>query len=565
MGNDVKISVQTESSPQAGKAAGSVEYKKEPGVESAFASALAGRRSSGEKASKNEDSKKRHAPTMHEASAGSGSPDVAPKATDFGGDAREACGWHGHQPTSQVRESDKGNEVNLFQPTAGLTGVSLTGGGGPSTTCDATGNAGSELSGAGDASPLSSLYVAPCVPSTYVLAGNDSTDQKVSKLDSSSATRNYSDDGATQSKLRTDIGDTSKVSKPESQNEGASATELSSRSGSESAFGIDKETKAAAIESGHGTSSGDGETAKTTGRETANAASIQAATQASLQTGLSITGSASLQGEAAVGGSGSNPSSGLAVKELAGGQGTSGGRGKGGAVDSRASGAASEGKVGAAGASKSIVPVRLPEGAMQADSGLNAGDGAPKASPAAQMGQSAFASAWGQSDHGGDLSQTGGRGAATPIAAASPEAQPMPAASSAQLIQSLQHSEMRVGMHSAEFGDISISTSLSRQALSAQISTDHGELGRALAIHMPAMEERLSNAYGVQARVEVRDGNKDNGSSYNNSGQQPNDDRQSRSGRSSSPEVLRVERTSVPSSFITSDAPVRNARLDIRI
>jgi hypothetical protein len=71
----------------------------------------------------------------------------------------------------------------------------------------------------------------------------------------------------------------------------------------------------------------------------------------------------------------------------------------------------------------------------------------------------------------------------------------------------MHSSEMRLGMNSAEFGAISISTSISHQVLSASISLGHAELSRALAQQMPAMQEKLSSTYGVQARVEMRDAN----------------------------------------------------------
>ena len=66
--------------------------------------------------------------------------------------------------------------------------------------------------------------------------------------------------------------------------------------------------------------------------------------------------------------------------------------------------------------------------------------------------------------------------------------------------------EMRVGMRSEEFGSISIQTSVSPGNVVAQIALDHGALGRALAAHLPAMEEKLGNTLGVTARVELRDG-----------------------------------------------------------
>ena len=64
---------------------------------------------------------------------------------------------------------------------------------------------------------------------------------------------------------------------------------------------------------------------------------------------------------------------------------------------------------------------------------------------------------------------------------------------------------MRVGMHSAEFGSISIATSVTPGGLAAQISLDHGELGRALAAHLPGMEEKLGSTLGLSAKVEIRD------------------------------------------------------------
>ncbi len=80
-----------------------------------------------------------------------------------------------------------------------------------------------------------------------------------------------------------------------------------------------------------------------------------------------------------------------------------------------------------------------------------------------------------------------------------------PALSSAQLVRSMHGSEMKIGMHSQEFGAISVNTSLTRQTLAAQISFDHPELGRVMAAHIPAIEAKLGNAYGLQTRVEVRD------------------------------------------------------------
>jgi hypothetical protein len=73
----------------------------------------------------------------------------------------------------------------------------------------------------------------------------------------------------------------------------------------------------------------------------------------------------------------------------------------------------------------------------------------------------------------------------------------------ARLIQNMSETEMHVGMHSAEFGEISIRTSVSQQQMIAQISVDHGDLGRAISAHIPAMQEKLGGETGLRALVEV--------------------------------------------------------------
>lgn len=140
--------------------------------------------------------------------------------------------------------------------------------------------------------------------------------------------------------------------------------------------------------------------------------------------------------------------------------------------------------------------------------------------------------------------------------------------SSAQLIQSMRSSEMKLGMQSAEFGNISINTSLNHQALSAQISFDHLELGKALAVHLPAIEEKLGSAYGVQAKVELRDSNNpssSNESGYSNSGQQSKEQRQSQGAAPALAQGGMFGRIT-PTAVSTTVSPTASAsRLDIRI
>lgn len=76
----------------------------------------------------------------------------------------------------------------------------------------------------------------------------------------------------------------------------------------------------------------------------------------------------------------------------------------------------------------------------------------------------------------------------------------------ARLIQSMSESEMCVGMHSVEFGEISVRTSVSQQQLLAQISTEHVDLGAAISAHIPSIQEKLGNDYGLHASIQVNQG-----------------------------------------------------------
>ena len=138
-----------------------------------------------------------------------------------------------------------------------------------------------------------------------------------------------------------------------------------------------------------------------------------------------------------------------------------------------------------------------------------------------------------------------------------------PAINSAKLIQKMNESEMRVGMQTAEFGSISVRTSMVHEQLAAQISFDHAELGRAMSQHLASMQTRLGEEYGLNARIEIRDA----GTSYTSDA-----DRGSRGGQQeSSPRgsfqgfqagtVMTTGSSVAPLSSISNDS----ARLDIRI
>jgi hypothetical protein len=99
-----------------------------------------------------------------------------------------------------------------------------------------------------------------------------------------------------------------------------------------------------------------------------------------------------------------------------------------------------------------------------------------------------------------------GHSAKTPDVPAGPSPavpQPLPVINTAKLIQTIGQSEMRVGIRSNEFGNISISTSTTRDVISAQISLDHSELARTLAVHLPEMQARLGGNQALDVRIDM--------------------------------------------------------------
>ncbi len=94
--------------------------------------------------------------------------------------------------------------------------------------------------------------------------------------------------------------------------------------------------------------------------------------------------------------------------------------------------------------------------------------------------------------------------AQTDLANAGLSRQPM--VNTARLIQSINSSELKVGMQSDEFGKISITTSATRDAILAQIYVDHSDLARALTSHLPDIQSRFGSAQPFDIRVAMTSG-----------------------------------------------------------
>ncbi len=73
----------------------------------------------------------------------------------------------------------------------------------------------------------------------------------------------------------------------------------------------------------------------------------------------------------------------------------------------------------------------------------------------------------------------------------------------AKLIQTMGETEMHVGMHSTEFGDISIRTTMSQQQMVTQISLNHTDLSQAISAHVATVQAKLGEDYGLHTSIEV--------------------------------------------------------------
>jgi hypothetical protein len=147
--------------------------------------------------------------------------------------------------------------------------------------------------------------------------------------------------------------------------------------------------------------------------------------------------------------------------------------------------------------------------------------------------------------------------------------QELPAINTAKLIQSVGQSAMRVGMRSDDFGNISISTSATRDLISAQISLDHGELARTLAAHLPEMQARFGN-HPMDVRIDMNGQGAGQGAGTsagmsNSSADESAAGRQQRSGTPSSHAVngFAEQGHSLAAVISTGDSSL-DARLDVR-
>jgi hypothetical protein len=167
-----------------------------------------------------------------------------------------------------------------------------------------------------------------------------------------------------------------------------------------------------------------------------------------------------------------------------------------------------------------------------------------------------IADAPGQAAHSGMMRQ-----AADPMDADSTPAMPTSAISDAKLMQTMTESQMRIGLSSNAFGDISIRTSISGHQMVAQISLDHNELSQAISAQISTVQTKLNNEHGLQASIEI------NNHAPSQSGDTGNSSRREQGSptaplQASNEVALGVDESSVSHETIVN--AVNEIRLDIR-
>jgi flagellar hook-length control protein FliK len=130
---------------------------------------------------------------------------------------------------------------------------------------------------------------------------------------------------------------------------------------------------------------------------------------------------------------------------------------------------------------------------------------------------------------------------------------------SAKLVQRMGEAELRVGIHSGEFGNVDIRTSMAHNQFTAQISVERNELGRVLAAELPNLQNRLSEQRLSSANIILQNQSADSGSSGFQQG--------SRQGQSSSRVVIpqAAEAVSMPLQSAYPEVNAVSARLDIHM
>ena len=129
---------------------------------------------------------------------------------------------------------------------------------------------------------------------------------------------------------------------------------------------------------------------------------------------------------------------------------------------------------------------------------------------------------------------------------------------SAKLVERMGETELRLGIRAGEFGSVDVRTSMVRNQFTAEISTERGELGRALAAELPSLQNRLTDQRVPVANITLQ--------SHTGSHSGPPEQQNPRQGQPvypTNPGSGREE--GLMPAMVASEATVEASRLDIRM
>ena len=129
---------------------------------------------------------------------------------------------------------------------------------------------------------------------------------------------------------------------------------------------------------------------------------------------------------------------------------------------------------------------------------------------------------------------------------------------SAKLVERLGETELRLGIRAGEFGSVDVRTSMVRNQFTAEISSNRGELGRALAAELPSLQNRLTEQRVSVANITVQ--NHSDGQSSPSDQQKGRSDHRAYAGHS-----VRGPEASPFATLLSGEASAEGLRLDVRM
>jgi flagellar hook-length control protein FliK len=136
-------------------------------------------------------------------------------------------------------------------------------------------------------------------------------------------------------------------------------------------------------------------------------------------------------------------------------------------------------------------------------------------------------------------------------------AAPLGTIHSAKLVEQAAQSELRVGFHAGEFGNVDIRTSMIHSQLTAEISVEHGELRNLLAVELPHLQTKLAEHSFTAANIAL--------STHTGGGSSNSRQAYQQNGQGSQSVNARLAEHSTPGVTALEDSQVPMTQLDVHM